>query len=216
MGARNDRWAVEFRGRHACLLLLSTAIICGCNSRPGRVYAPSISAKDAASEAIQTADTDGDGLLSEQELKSIGSLRRSMSSIDSNGDRQISAEEIAERIEYWQKSRIAIAPGRCFVTLNGRPLAGAEVRLKPESFLGDQVVPAFGVTGSDGIAPLSIAEEHRPMPQITGIQLGLYRVEVSLKQKGVETIPDRYNVNSILGMEVAPGDMGTYSFQLTE
>jgi hypothetical protein len=216
MGGRPDWLAVDRRGRQAFFLLLSTAFMCGCDSRPGRVYAPSISADDAAAEAIQTADTDGDGLLSEQELNSIGSLRSSMASIDSNGDRKISAEEIAERIQYWQKSRIAIAPGKCLVTLNGRPLAGAEVRLEPESFLGDQFFPAFGVTGSDGIAPVSIAEEHRPRPQITGIQLGFYRVAISRKQNGVETIPDKYNQNSILGTEIAPGDMGTYGFQLVE
>jgi hypothetical protein len=83
-------------------------------------------------------------------------------------------------------------------------LEGATVTLIPEKFLGDAVKPASGVTDGLGVANLATAGAEVP-----GVACGMYRVEVSKKNAvGRETIPTRYNQETILGVEVGPDRQG--------
>jgi hypothetical protein len=96
------------------------------------------------------------------------------------------------------------------VTLDGRPLEEAEVKLDPEPFLGDAVKPASGVTRSDGailkIDPALLPEEDR---YLRGVQPGLYKVRITHPS---QKIPPRYNTATTLGQEIVPGTTGgTYS-----
>ena len=71
-------------------------------------------------------------------------------SADKDADGQISAEEIAARIRVWSEGETGLMSFYCMVTLDGRALEGAEVKLDPEPFLGDGVKPASGVTAAMG------------------------------------------------------------------
>jgi hypothetical protein len=91
-------------------------------------------------------------------------------------------------------------------TLDGRPLSGAEVIFEPESFLGEDIKAAVGESTS-GLATVTVPKDQRPMKDTPpGLQPGLYRVRVSLKKAGQETIPAKYNTETTLGQEIAPDD----------
>ena len=81
---------------------------------------------------------------------------------------------------------------------NGKPLAGAEVKFVPETFLGDDIKTASGKTNQAGMARLSVATTSRADPP--GVAFGLYRVEIT---KPGDNIPAKYNTETTLGQEVA-------------
>ena len=179
MSSHSQAWAAL-----AALLALS-----GCNNQPARVKPPAINAHAAAQQAINDYDTDGDRQLSGAELDKVPALKASLDEIDKNGDGKISEEEIVERIEQWQASRIGLMPYMCKIKLDKAPLVGATVTLVPEKFLGPNMLPASGTTGDQGQATLSIAEEKLPRPQYKGVQVGFYRLEISKLQDGRELVP---------------------------
>ena len=102
----------------------------------------------------------------------------------------------------WKNSRVMIH----------QPLGGAQVTFEPESFLGDEIKPAIGTTNSVGDAAPSIRPEDRSDPKLPGgVHLGLYKVRISKADNGKETIPSKYNTETILGQEVAYDDPGVKS-----
>jgi hypothetical protein len=122
---------------------------------------------------------------------------------DTNGDGKISADEIAARITQWQESKLGLTTLMARVSLDGQPLEDATVTLVPEEFLGSEIQKAVGKTNKGGAAGMSI--EHPQVPGMRGVQPGLYRVEISKMVNGKETIPAKYNTETTLGVEVAPG-----------
>src|SRR5207253_10852291 len=128
----------------------------------------------------------------------LGALKK----IDKNGDGRLDASEIADRLTSFQQSGVQVLAVTCRVVLNGAPVTGATVRLIPEKFLGDGIKPASGVTDSSGA--VSLNAEGLP-----GVYCGFYRIEVSKKDPGgTETVPARYNTQTVLGQEVAPDMRG--------
>jgi hypothetical protein len=91
--------------------------------------------------------------------------------------------------------------------MDGRPLEGAEVTFEPAPFLGDNIKAAVDVTSPAGFAQPSIPADQRPTKDTpAGFQLGLYRVRVSKKVNGQETIPAKYNTETTLGQQIATDD----------
>jgi hypothetical protein len=186
-----------------------TAIVSafGCSSGPSRVQPPSIDADDAASEAMELYDKDGDGAIAGSELDAVPGLKAAMTTLDANKDGSVQEDEIVARIESWQASGVGVVSIDCFIRMDGRPLADAKIVFEPESFLGDQIQAAEGQTGAGGTAPVSIPKANRPTPDTPlGLQLGFYRVRIAKEVGGKETIPARYNAETTLGQEVAPDD----------
>jgi EF hand domain-containing protein len=183
------------------------ALTTGCNSGPARLQPPGIDADDAAAEALEMYDSDGDGLIAGAELTKANGLQAAMKTLDTDGDGKVSALEIAARIRSWQASKAGISSILCYVTLDGKPLEGATVTFEPESFLGEEVQTAIGPTNFNGVAAPYIPKEKRPTPDMPpGLQLGFYRVKVSKVVNGQETIPAKYNAETILGQQVANDD----------
>jgi hypothetical protein len=178
----------------------------GCSSGPSRVRPPSINASGAASEAMELYDKDGDGFIAGSELDAVPGVKAAMETIDADKDGKATEEEIAARIEAWQASKIGVMAVKANFTLDGRPLSGAQITFEPESFLGQDIKAATG-EASGGVAMVSIPKEQRPAKDTPpGLQLGLYRVRVSKKANGQETIPAKYNTETTLGQQVAPDD----------
>ncbi len=178
--------------------------VAGCFGRPARVKPPHISAASAGAAAVADYDMDGDGAIAESELERAVPLKSSLDSVDTNQDGKLTAEEIAGRIEAWQKTRVGVQVLFSRVTLDGQPLDGATVTLVPAPFLGDNVKPATGVTGSTGMALLTIDEQYRVAPDVKGAQCGWYLVRITKQQDGQEMLDARYNSETTLGCEVAP------------
>ena len=145
-------------------------------------------------------DTDGDGVISGEELEKLPSFEKALTRIDHNGDGAVSAEEIANRVREWQSSEIGRMVLTCSVNKGGQPLEGATVTFVPEEFLGDNLQTATGVTDEHGVASVSVPVAD---DKIRGVAPGWYRVRIT---KEGENIPAKYNTETILGLEVAPDD----------
>jgi hypothetical protein len=187
----------------ACATVL---LLTGCNSGPSRIKPPSIDADDAAAEAMELYDKDGDGSIAGAELDAVPGIKAAMETIDADKDGKATEDEIVQRIEAWQATNIGVMASKATFTLDGRPLEGAQITFEPESFLGDDIKPAFGEALS-GTAMVTIPKEQRPTTDTPpGLQPGLYRVRVSKKVNGQETIPAKYNAETTLGQQISPDD----------
>lgn len=186
------------------LLLLAglCLLVAGC-SRGERQEVPTISPGSAAGEALAEYDTNKDGALDAKELERCPALKSALTKIDKNNDKRLTADEIAERLTVFQKQGM-LTSTQIDVTLDGDPLSGATVTLKPEKFMGSSFKPATGVTDEAGTVLVKVESLAQGV-----IPLGYYRIEVSKKNaQGQETVPSKYNANTTLGHEAIPSGEG--------
>ncbi|NLE36551.1 MAG: DUF4198 domain-containing protein [Pirellulaceae bacterium] len=167
----------------------------GCSRSPSRVRPPSIDAVAAGAAAMDQYDTNRDGKVDSTELAKGPGLNAALANLDRNNDNAVSADEVSERIRDWQESRIGQTSVMTTVTFRGRPLAGATVVFEPEAFLGPYVLPAVGTTNEDGVATMKTEGTDAP-----GVAPGLYLVRIT---KDGTDLPAKYNVETVLGVEVA-------------
>jgi hypothetical protein len=192
------------------LCTVSIAILStGCSGGPSRLSPPSVNS-GAGESAIQKYDANKDGLLSNDELAKSPGLRIAAARIDANNDRMINAEEINNRISRWRESRLALSSMNARVRLNGAPVQNANITLVPDDILGPAVKSASGTTDADGFATVIVSSN----PDENGVHLGFYRIEITKKVDGKETIPTRYNEKSELGVEVAHDVLDTQNFAI--
>ncbi|MBN2580564.1 MAG: hypothetical protein JXB10_16385 [Pirellulales bacterium] len=169
----------------------------GCTWGEKRIEPPAINASDAGEAAIAEFDTNKDGKISGAELEKVPSLKSNLAKIDTNNDKAISADEITERIKFWQDVlKTGKLPIHCNVFRNNQPLVGAEVKFVPEKFLGENMKVATGTTGPGGGCALNVPLEGPD--DVPGIPPGFYRVQIT---KAGETIPAKYNTATTLGVD---------------
>lgn len=184
--------------------LLAFLALVGCRRDSNRMQPPRIDARAAGEAAIRDYDTDGDGLLSEEEIARAPAIRVAQRRLDVNQDGKVSAEEICARVEFWQGLDVALLPVDCNVRLRGRPLAGATITLQPCSFLGGEVKPATGTVDRNGHSRLSISDGRLSAKDLSGVACGLYEVRISMRNGGRELVPEKYNEATTLGIEISP------------
>ena len=175
---------------------LGIALMAGCSGRaPAR---PELTPDESGAKAIEEYDADANGSISKEEAEAAPGLLAAFDKIDSDGDGEATAEEIASRIVYYQTSTSWVINGTCKVTYRRRPLPGATVVFEPESFLGPSFYPCTGETDERGEAFIT-----RDAPEsVPGIYLGFYRVRITKEKKnGSEMLPAKYNEETTLGFE---------------
>jgi hypothetical protein len=209
-----------FVSRNSVLLSAMTAISCvtivACNSGKIVVKQPSIDASAAGKMAMEMYDKNGDGVVSGDELEHAPALKEALGNLDTNDDKAVSADEIAARVNAWKAMKTGMTSLRCHVTLDGEPLTFATVTFEPESFLGDEIKTAVGTTNPFGDVSPSIPKEQRAGPKVPGgAHFGLYRVRISKIVDGKETIPAKYNTDTILGQEVSYDDPAMKRMNMT-
>jgi hypothetical protein len=183
------------------------AALAGCSGGPSRVQAPSISASGAASEAMTAYDKDGDGFIAGAELDAATGIKAAMATLDLDKDGKASEAEIEQRIESWQATGLGVMSIACRVTLDGKAVDEATVTFEPEPFLGTEVKQGVGTTRGGGMANVSVLKENRPAADYPpGMQFGLFKVKISKQAGGKETIPAKYNTESVLGQQVSTDD----------
>jgi hypothetical protein len=161
---------------------------------------------------MEMYDKDRDGKVAGAELDAAPALKAAIKNLDTDGDGGVSAAEVAARVNAWKAMKTGLASAPCKVTLDGEPLVGATVTYDPESFLGDDIKHAIGTTNLYGVTSPSVPAEERPDPKSPGgTYFGLYKVRISKMVGGKETIPARYNTQTILGQEVSYDDPGVKS-----
>ena len=171
----------------ASLLAVTMA---SCSYGPAHVKQPGIDAARAGSMAIEQYDKNGDGEVSGDELDRAPALKAALPRLDTNGDKGVSADEVTARVNAWKEMRTGLASVRCHITLDGQPLVGADVVFEPESFLGENIKTATGKTNAYGDVAPTISKEDRPDPTLPGgAHFGLYKVRISRKTNGQETLP---------------------------
>lgn len=94
------------------------------------------------------------------------------------------------------------------ITLDGQPLADADISFMPE---GDKGIPSFGRTDEGGVYVL------RQTQKLSGAPVGEYRVRISTYSEGrndpddpqpkiPERVPAKYNLKSELMRQIGPGE----------
>jgi hypothetical protein len=160
-------------------------------------------------------DTDGDGFIAGEELDKAAGLKAAIKTFDADKDSKISEHEIADRVLAWKNQSIALLSFTCDVTLDGKPVEGATVTFEPDEFIGGVISSAVDVTNVIGTASPSVPKANRPSETTPpGVQAGTYKVKISKIVDGQETIPARYNVETILGQEVSTADWAIVNKQV--
>jgi hypothetical protein len=177
---------------------LIAAVVClglvGCNSRPARVEAPAWSPSSMGQAAVDQLDKSGDSLVDKSEVAAAPGLADVFAVLDSDRSGALSSEEIAARFELYERMRTASAYTTLVIRMNGRPLKDVFVKLVPESFQGDVLSPATGVTNNFGeVSPQTVGKS------ISGMEPGLFRVELYRDKEGTQPIA----VKKPLGIESA-------------
>ena len=185
-----------------CVMTLIACSLLGCARNPSAVTVPAIDAEAVTTSAFATLDRDADGKLSFEETADAPGLRAGARRLDQDGDSAISQSELSERLAMWSGGGIGVSTLACRIVFRGQPLAGAEVRFVPESFLTNLLSEASGTTDREGVAMLSIDTSLLPTDQqnLQGVQQGFYRVEVTHPEI---TLPPKYNTATELGKEVS-------------
>jgi hypothetical protein len=147
------------------LLLLSSG--CGSLAVP-RIEQPNVDSQSAAAEAIRLYDKEADGRLNSAELSACPAI--SLDKYDQDSDGFVSEDEVAARLLTIFSTNAGLLEVRCRITLGGRPLSGATLRLIPEPFLANALHAAEGTTDANGTAVMSIPSEQLP-PHLQNDQL---------------------------------------------
>lgn len=163
---------------------------------------PKIDPASAGKAAVVAYDRNQNGLIDAAELESAVSLKAALSKLDLNKDSALSAEEIAHRVDVWQRSKVAALPLSCSVLLDGKPVVGARITLVPENFQGAAVKACSGETDPQGHAVLSIDDVDLKGRRIRGVHCGFFRVQIVAPD-----VPKRYaGEDTPLGVEIAHDD----------
>jgi hypothetical protein len=191
-------------------LIVGVVCVLGCSGRPSPVRPPDVDADDAAAAAVQELDKSGDGQLSKDEWSASAVMAAVAGHYDKNGDGNLDEQEIVAGLEEWQKSAVGARPVPFRISLDGRPLSAATVRLVPAEFLDGAVKPAAGETDDSGAGVLGMASEDMPpnAPKMPLVQPGLYRVEIT---HATRKVPAKFNTESTIGVEITstyPGPDG--------
>jgi hypothetical protein len=190
--------------RRLQFLLTSAALIVlsGCSGGV-LVNPPDVDPQAAAAYAMEHFDSNGDGTLEPPELSKCPALIDARTSFDIDQDGRIGKDELTDGMSQMFGSQTSLTEMNSHVKLNGRPLAGAKVRLLAIEMLGETLPPAEGVTDARGSArptidPSLLPNEYRAKPLMYA---GLYRVEITHPQT---KLASRYNTASELGCFVDP------------
>jgi hypothetical protein len=170
--------------------------LAGCDASGGRVSPPSVKPQAMAQAALAQYDSNSDQALSGDELARCPGLKSSLALGDANKDGKLTADEIAGRLKTFVDANIGLVGLSARFTLDGQALEGARVVLTPEKFIAAAVQPAAGVTTPEGVGFFQVSQD------LPGVQPGIYRLEVYRPAAdGKETIPARYNAETILGVD---------------
>ena len=186
------------------LVVMVLSVGCGSSVAGG------VSPAGAAAKVMELYDANKDSALDADELKKCPPLAASLRNYDRDADGKVAADEITIRLERLFADENNLAGVDLTVMLDGQPLSGATVKLRPAAFLGGELDVAEGVTDETGIARPTIPSEHLPAEFANSplVQKIPYVVEITHPEK---QIPAKYNTASELGFEVDPSARGGVS-----
>jgi hypothetical protein len=196
---------LPIRRVRAAALLLCAPIGTGCGGAPDAFEAPVVATAAAAAEAIELYVRDRSGALSREELRHCPGILTKLTAYDANVDGAVSQREIESRLGELFEHGAGGTQLNILVTFQGRPLAGADIVLEPEPYLGDGVQPATGKTNGSGAAQMGIPAAYLPshLQRLKAVHYGTYKVRVT---HASTLIPEKYNVKTEIGYETEVGN----------
>jgi hypothetical protein len=185
------------------IFLVALGLFEGCASDgPSAIHIPSISPSAAADKALQLYDLDSSKSLNEVELAACPGIGAVRERYDTDGDKEISRDEIAARLEAIFSSGVGLTPVVCRITSGGQPVADVVVKFTADPLLESRLKPAAGTTDRNGIAVMAISDEELPADQhgLRSMQPGIYRIEIEHPHLKQPSTP--------LGCEIDPTTRG--------
>ena len=175
-------------------------VLVGCARTPDRFEAPAVNPSNAAAQAMELYDSNGDGALDGNELKKCPGLLLKRGEYDADGDESLNQSEIEGGISKLFGRGTGGTQLRCFVLYKGRPLSGANVVMEPEPYLGEAVQTATGTTDGAGTAQLAIPAEYLPshLQRVKAVHYGTFKFRIT---HPTISIPSKYNTETELGYE---------------
>jgi len=201
------------RPLRALLGVAAAVVLGGCSGLPDPPDKADLDPAKAGRLAIEEFDANKDGKIDSDEIKKSPGLMESLETMDDDGDGSLTAGEISQRVREWLDGGTNVFTESSTVYLDGEPLEGATITYDPEDFLEPGLQPTSGVTDATGSAFPQGQDAKYP-----GLYPGVYSVRISKVVDGRETIPARYNTETILGKEIgfdAPSTHRLLKFELT-
>jgi hypothetical protein len=183
--------------------MLYLPLAAGCSNGAAALKPPAIDAVAAGQQALADYDKNHDGAIDTEELAESPGLSAGLPQLDAGLPPRVTAEEITKRLKVWQAQKVALVRVLIKITLDGKPLSGAVVKLVPERFLGVHIAPATGTTDANGAVSPTGPPADANSVKYYGVNCGYYRIQVSKMNGDVESLPERYNAHTELGIEVA-------------
>jgi hypothetical protein len=180
--------------------LATFVLLSGCDFRPPPVSVPKFDPEKIADEAMKLCDSNGDGFLDKNELKTAPGLEFASKALDENKDKKLSREEVLQRFKDLVEAGSGMVGFTCFVLRgDGTPLEDAMIKLIPEPFLAEYIPEAEGQTVDYRNGAVNVTTPNSE--SASGVRPGMYRVEI---RSNTLKIPAKYNDKSVLGVEVIP------------
>jgi hypothetical protein len=174
-----------------------TLVVMGCSGRPAAVPPVTYNPEEMAAAAMAEFDKNHDGKLDASELENCPALKHMLVNLETDKT-YLTEEDIADRLRQFDKSKVGLMGTTCIVTRGGVGIPDVKVTYTPEFFMGNAIKPASGISDAAGNVELKVEGE-----SVRGVNLGFYRVEVSLPDSsGNETLPARFNTETKLGQEI--------------
>ena len=186
-------------GGSASAAMMVFLAMTGCSRSVPMTKGPGIAPDAVARNAVQQYDSKHLGHLDAEESRKSPAIMALRVELGLGPDAPLNEEQIAERARKWLQSRNPRLVPIVTVDLDGQPLDGATVTFQPEECMGPDYHPASATTVGQGQCVVSGDD-----PATPGLYLGLYRIQVSKVANGRETLPERYNSRTELGVEVGP------------
>ena len=154
-------------------------LVVGCARSPEVHAQPNYDPDTLTTAAFAEYDRDKNGFLEGAELDACPALKSALSGIDTNRDGKISKDELKTRFEGYASAHAGTVSVGVSVTLDGSPLADATVQFVPEAFMAGVIQESTGKTGANG----AVGSFTSGGKQFAGLQPGLYRVKVTREGK---------------------------------
>ncbi len=182
------------------LIASSLGLFCsvGCGNGGVHVKVPQFDSPGMATKSFEAKDSNHDDRLSPDEVSSWPGLKSAFKAIDANADGKLDRDELESHFAKYAQGSIGLQSLTCFVFSGGRPVSDVVVEFTPEPLFAEYDKALRGTTGRDGSCPMLPIEGGMP-----GAAPGMYRVTLSKKNAGQETIPKKFNLESELGFEVS-------------
>jgi hypothetical protein len=154
---------------------LSFAVGCGGDS-----VATNADPAQAASDAFALYDKDGNGELAAAELDAALAIKSAVARIDADKNGVVAKEELQQRFITLKQGSSTVSVSVTVLGPKG-PLAGADVTLTPEPFMGTDLPTYTGTTIEGGNCELKTGD----VP-VYSLPWGLYRVHVVHAADGID------------------------------